>query len=136
MEQGHSCPCFCGLSMEGQECPSSLFTLESTISGKAQVGLVREAAAAGYKVVIHFLWLPSVKEAIAPVRQRVRKGGHDVPVPDIRRRYPRLLENLVGLYLPVADEWYFWNSQSLPPVPLANSGTHAIADVEEFLHLR
>ncbi|MGC4017229.1 MAG: zeta toxin family protein [Luteolibacter sp.] len=109
------------------------FALESTLSGKGHVPLLKRAISSGYRVTLHFLWLPSAKESIARVKQRVRKGGHDVPVADIRRRYPRLLRNLVELYLPLAHEWYFWNSQSLPPVPLANSGTHAIADVNGFL---
>lgn len=112
------------------------FALESTLSGKSHVTLLKQAISAGYRIVIHFLWLPSAKESIARVRQRVKKGGHDIPVDDIRRRYPRLLENLTSLYLPLAHEWYFWNSQSLPPVPLANSGTHAIGDVDWFLRSR
>lgn len=110
------------------------FALESTLSGKGHAPLLKHAAETGYRIVLHFLWLPSAKESIARVRQRVRKGGHHVPTPDILRRYPRLLNNLVNLYLPLAHEWYFWNSQNLPPVPLANFSTHAIADVDSFLH--
>jgi predicted ABC-type ATPase len=110
------------------------FALESTLSGKSHAPLLKHAIDAKYRIILHFLWLPSAKESIARVRQRVRKGGHDVPTPDIRRRYPRLLRNLVNLYLPLAHEWYFWNAQDLPPIPLANFSTHAIADVDRFLH--
>jgi predicted ABC-type ATPase len=109
------------------------FALESTFSGKGHAKLIKSARDCGFRIVIHFLWLPDANESIARVRQRVKKGGHHVPSADIRRRYPRLLHNLIHLYLPIADEWYFWNSQSLPPMPLANSFSHSIYSVEKFI---
>ncbi|MEK7953680.1 AAA family ATPase [Luteolibacter soli] len=109
------------------------FALESTLSGRGHAPILRQARDQGYRIVLHFLWLPNPKESIARVKQRVRKGGHHVPSEDIRRRYPRIFENLVHLYLPLAHEWYFWSARSLPPIPLANSATHAIADVDGFL---
>ena len=112
------------------------FALESTLSGKGHASILRQAREHGYRIVLHFLWLPNPKESIARVKQRVKKGGHHVPSDDIRRRYPRILSNLVHLYLPLSDEWYFWNAQSLPPVSLANFATHAIADVDGFLRSR
>lgn len=110
------------------------FALESTLSGRGHAPILKHARKLGYKVLIHFLWLPSPKESIARVKLRVKKGGHHVPTQDINRRYPRLLENLTELYLPLADEWYFWDSRGFPPVALASSGTHAISDVDRFIH--
>lgn len=110
------------------------FALESTISGRGHASTLRKAKAAGFQVVIHFLWLPSAKESIARVRSRVKKGGHFVPTEDIKRRYPRLLENLVSLYLPLADEWLFWNAKDTPLQLLASSGSHAISDVDRFIN--
>ena len=112
------------------------FALESTLSGHGHANTLRQAKLAGFRTVIHFLWLPSPKESIARVRSRVKKGGHFVPSEDIRRRYPRLLHNLVHLYLPLADDWFFWNAQGFPPVGLANSSSHAISDVDRFIHDR
>ena len=110
------------------------FALESTISGHGHASTLRRAKQAGFRIVMHFLWLPSPQESIARVRIRVKKGGHFVPSEDIRRRYPRLLHNLVHLYLPLADEWFFWDAQGFPPRALASSTTHAISDVDCFLH--
>ena len=110
------------------------FALESTLSGRTHAPLFARAKSTGFKVVLHFLWLPSPKESIARVRIRVKKGGHFVPSDDIRRRYPRILQNLVHLYLPIADEWFFWDAQGFPPQALASSATHAISDVDRFIH--
>ena len=54
---------------------------------------------------LHYLWLSSPGQAIARVRQRVKLGGHDVPVADICRRFRRSLVHLVDDYLPLAKRW-------------------------------
>jgi predicted ABC-type ATPase len=55
------------------------FGLESTISGVTYVRLLRDAQRRGYAVKLFYLWLPSAEVAVRRVRERVRKGGHDVP---------------------------------------------------------
>ena len=111
------------------------FALESTLSGRGHVRTLMRAKQAGFRIVLHFLWLPSPRESIARVRLRVKKGGHFVSAHDIRRRYPRLLRNLVNLYLPLADEWLFWDAQGFPPQALASSSSHVISDISRFLHV-
>lgn len=54
------------------------FALESTLSGKTYVKIFEEAKQLGYKIELHFVWIPDVREAIRRVRQRVVEGGHDV----------------------------------------------------------
>ncbi len=110
------------------------FALESKLSGRAHVQPLGRAKSAGFRVVPHFPWLPSPKESIARVRIRVKKGGHFVPSEDIRRRYPRILDNLANRHPPLADEWFFWNAQDSPLRLLASSSTHAISDVDRFCH--
>lgn len=90
------------------------FAVESTLSGKAHLRLIQEARAGGYRVVLHFLKLPSVDLAIERVRRRVRKGGHNIPEEVIVRRYARGLQNL-EIYKAVADDWKVWdNSRGAP----------------------
>lgn len=60
------------------------FALESTLSGKTYVRLFENALSLGYQIEVHYLWLSSPEQAIARVRRRVRMGGHNVPVSDIR----------------------------------------------------
>jgi predicted ABC-type ATPase len=109
------------------------FALESTLSGRAHTHILRQAKDAGYEITLHFLWIPSAKVSLARVRQRVKKGGHNVPVADIMRRYDRIMRNLVELYLPLADRWGMWSAEELTFAGLASSDTHAIFDVEKFL---
>ena len=96
------------------------FAIESTLSGKSYLPLFRAAKAAGYELVIHFLFLPDADLAVARVRERVSKGGHHVPERDVRRRFERGVVNFSNLYAPIADLWFVWNNQTSPPGHLAD----------------
>jgi predicted ABC-type ATPase len=91
------------------------FAFESTLSGRTYAGMLRKARAAGYRVRLCYLWLPNVGMSLRRVRQRVRKGGHDVPESDLRRRFLPSLLNFFSLYLPLADEALLFNAAGNPP---------------------
>jgi predicted ABC-type ATPase len=76
------------------------FTFETTLGGNTMPALLAEAAKRGVEVYIFCVGLDSAEAHIERVRQRVRAGGHDIPVAAIRRRYRHSLINLVKL-LPV-----------------------------------
>ncbi len=95
------------------------FAFESTLSGRTYAGMLREARAAGYEVRLCYLWLPNVAMSLGRVRQRVRKGGHDVPEADLRRRFLPSLRNFFSLYLPLADEALLFNAAGSPPKLIA-----------------
>jgi predicted ABC-type ATPase len=103
------------------------FALESTLSGKTYVRLFQQAKAQGYEIELHYLWLSKVETAIRRVQERVKKGGQNVPVRDIRRRYGRSIRHLVEDYIPLANAWTFWNSRKYPPKLLASS---ALGNIE------
>lgn len=67
------------------------FAFESTLSGRTYIRLLRAARTQGYRIYLHYLWLPNPGIAIARVRERVKKGGHNVPPADVRRRFHRSL---------------------------------------------
>jgi predicted ABC-type ATPase len=81
------------------------FTVETTLSGHGYARSVPEWQAAGYHVTLIFLSLPDVDTAIARVAERVRQGGHDIPVPVIRRRFEAGLLNFETVFKPLVDEW-------------------------------
>ena len=91
------------------------FGLESTISGLTYVRILRGAQRRGYVVKLFYLWLPSAEVAVRRVRERVRKGGHDVPAVDVRRRFERSLTNLARHYLPLVDEWSILDNSGPAP---------------------
>lgn len=91
------------------------FAFETTLASRSYARWLAKRRRDGYKVHLVFLWLPSADEAVARVADRVRNGGHDVPEATIRRRYESGLNNLVQLYLPLADSWQvFDNSRPVP----------------------
>ena len=56
------------------------FGWESTLAGHAQEASVKKARRAGFEIEIHYLFVPSVEICLQRIRQRVREGGHDVPL--------------------------------------------------------
>lgn len=109
------------------------FGWESTLSGRGHVRLLRQARAVGYEVELHYLSVPSPAICIERVARRVREGGHNVPVADIKRRFHRSLRNLVDIYLPLADRWTLWDATRTRPLPLKDSFSASVADVRSIL---
>lgn len=85
------------------------FALETTLAGHAHNHFIKIAKAEGYKLVFLYVFLPSVEQNIARVRQRVALGGHDVPEEDIRRRYTRSIDNMPDV-CDKADVWEIYNN--------------------------
>lgn len=111
------------------------FAFESTLSGKTYIGLLKNAKLRGFQIYLHYLWLPTPAIAIARVRERVKKGGHDVPEADVRRRFNRSLHHFIHDYILLADRWAVWNNQTSPPRLIAESGTCATDELEVKLKL-
>jgi predicted ABC-type ATPase len=78
------------------------FAFETTCAGRQHAIWLRECEAAGWRIALLYLWLPSVAAALERVARRVREGGHDVPPDIVARRYAAGVRNLRRLYLPLA----------------------------------
>ena len=111
------------------------FALESTLSGKTYIRTFKRAVSLGYELELHYLWLSNVEQAIARVLRRVRMGGHNVPVPDIRRRFKRSLIHLIDDYLPLATRWAIWDNRGLPAKRMATSATDDVNSVRSLIAL-
>jgi predicted ABC-type ATPase len=72
------------------------FTFETTLGGHTIDHTLHGALEAGREVYLWYVGLSSPELHIARVRERVRRGGHDIPEADIRRRYTASLANLVS----------------------------------------
>lgn len=84
--------------------------LETTLASRTHARRLREASAAGYRVELIYLRLPSVEASIARVAHRVREGGHGIPEAVLRRRFGLSLEYLETVYKPIADRWQVYAS--------------------------
>ena len=70
------------------------FAIETTLTGHSELDLMRAAACAGFKVNLVYVGLRDVQHSIGRVLERVARGGHDVPLADLLRRFDRSLANL------------------------------------------
>ena len=70
---------------------------ETTLGGQSLARLLKDAATAGFEVRIWYVGLASPEHHLARVEARVRKGGHDIPEADIRRRFDQSRLQLIQL---------------------------------------
>ena len=91
------------------------FAFETTLSGRNYVTRTQRWQHAGYGVKQIFLRLDSADEAVARVAERVRQGGHDVPIDVIARRFAAGLRNFTQLYAPLVDAWSLYDNSGLVP---------------------
>jgi predicted ABC-type ATPase len=108
--------------------------METTLSGRTYRNIFRDARERGYSIHLDFLILPSVEHSIRRVADRVDTGGHNVPEPDLRRRFRLGLQNLFHLYRPFLDSWALYdNSKRLPrKIVQGNSQSHFAFTPAEF----
>lgn len=95
------------------------FSFETTLAARSYSQRIPEWQALGYRVFLFFLWLPSEELAIERVANRVRQGGHNIPISTIRQRYQRGLSNFSRLYRPIVDGWLLLDSSQFPPSEVA-----------------
>jgi predicted ABC-type ATPase len=86
------------------------FAFETTLASRSFAPWLRDLRRDGYDVDVVFLWLPTADLAVARVRDRALRGGHDVPEETIRRRYRSGLRNFLSLYRRVATSWRFYEN--------------------------
>jgi predicted ABC-type ATPase len=72
------------------------FVFETVFSDPAgdKLAFLKEAAQAGYTVVLCFIGISGPDVSEERVAMRVSQGGHDVPAEKLVARYPRTLANL------------------------------------------
>jgi predicted ABC-type ATPase len=91
------------------------FAFETTLSGLVYLARLRRWKAAGYRIEIVFLRLPSPRLALRRIAARVRQGGHDVPRADVLRRFTRGWDNFQTAYRPLADVWAVYDNSGENP---------------------
>lgn len=91
------------------------FAFETTLSGEGMKERIKNWKDQGYRIKLIFLKLPNVEMAKARVRNRVLKGGHNVPTATIERRFERGLQQIDN-YKKIVDEWVIYDNSGTKPV--------------------
>lgn len=93
------------------------FARESTLTAHFDFTLMVEARQRGYQVELVYIRLSSPALALQRVAARAARGGHDVPVQDVLRRYDRSLANLPRA-IQLADKVTILDNSSGNYIPL------------------
>ncbi|WP_081960999.1 zeta toxin family protein [Aquabacterium sp. NJ1] len=91
------------------------YNFETTLGGKSFAALLKEASAKGFEVRIWYVGLASPEHHLARVKARVKKGGHDIPEADIRRRFDQSRLQLIELLPHLSELRVYDNSEDADP---------------------
>ena len=90
------------------------YAFETTLGGNTIARTLREASRT-HDVTMWFCGLDSPERHIARVRQRVSRGGHDIPEAKIRERWVASLANLAALLPHLSQLQVYDNSVDAAP---------------------
>jgi predicted ABC-type ATPase len=108
------------------------FAVETTLSSRSRVDLIREAKSRGFETHLLFIALDNPERCISRVRNRAARGGHLVPEADVRRRYARSIAN-AALGLRWADYAEFYdNSEDGHLLTLIAKGGAIVRQADEL----
>ena len=110
------------------------FAFETTLSGRGYLPFLRRLRAEGYQVHIFFLSLTSVELALSRVRERVLRGGHDVPEAVVRRRFDRAMQNFLGYYRRLANDWILFDNSGRSPQTVALAKGEQVRIINNKVH--
>jgi predicted ABC-type ATPase len=106
------------------------FAFETTLAGRTYLRLVERLRRDGWRVELIYLALPSVEMSKLRVAERVAHGGHNIPVADIERRFPRSLRHLLNDFSHRVDSCAcFMNDGESPVLVFEQRG-----DIRDILH--
>ena len=70
------------------------FIIETTLSGKNELKFIEKAKLNGFKIKLVYISVRNIVTSRSRVSDRIKKGGHAVPVTDQIRRFDRSFNNL------------------------------------------
>ena len=113
------------------------FAFETTLSGRGYLRTIQRLTSTGWTVNLIYLWVSDVQECYVRVAERVKHGGHNIPVDVIKRRYSRSIQNLVHEYSAVCSTVLCYdNSDAEPQLIFEQQGpVRRIIDETRFMGL-
>ena len=87
------------------------FTQETTLAGHRTIRTIKQARKQGYYITMYYVGLNSMEESVERIANRVRKGGHNIPTDDVKRRFEKRITSL-GEVIPLCDEVIFYDNEN------------------------
>ena len=87
------------------------FTQETTLSGDKTEATAKEVKELGYCVRLLYVGLDTVDESLQRIKNRVRRGGHNIPHDDVIRRFEGRWK-AVSKVLPYCDDAEFYDNDN------------------------
>jgi len=94
------------------------FAFETTLAGRSHISLLKKLKQDDWQIVLFFLWIPDAAFSKSRIRERVEHGGHNIPDDAIYRRYPRIMHNLIKIYIPLCDKAICYDNSKPKPVSI------------------
>ncbi len=87
------------------------FTQETTLSGVRTLKTIRKARERNYFIRLYYVGVNSSDESVKRIKNRVEKGGHDIPAADVQRRFAKRFNDLAAI-LPYCSEVRFFDNEN------------------------
>ena len=87
------------------------FTQETTLSGVRTLKTIKQARELNYYIRLYYVGISSADESIKRIKNRVEKGGHNIPSADVERRYKKRFTDLAAV-LPYCNEVRFFDNEN------------------------
>lgn len=87
------------------------FTQETTLSGKKTFKTIIKAKEKDYYIRLFYVAVSSAEESLTRIGNRVKKGGHDIPSEDVKRRFSKRYDDLLAI-LPYCNEVHFYDNEN------------------------
>lgn len=87
------------------------FTQETTLSGAKTARTIAEARENGNSIRLYYVALNTAEESLSRIRNRVSRGGHDIPEEVVRRRFAKRFDDLLRI-LPRVDEAVLFDNEN------------------------
>ena len=72
---------------------------------------IKKARELDYFIRLYYIGVNSADESIKRIKNRVEKGGHDIPEQDVKRRYNKRFEDLANI-LPYCNEVKLYDNEN------------------------
>ena len=117
------------------------FSQETTLSGRQPLQTIQRAIEENYRIRLYYVGVSSAEESLLRIENRVRKGGHDIPVQDVCGQYERRFADLAAV-VPYCDEVHYYdNENGFQAVAFYQNGTifpltdHLPQWMRDFMHI-